>query len=56
MAKSMLETLQGLAERDLPYLQLFIQVVLSKPPVNGQMCARNLKGPAERDLPYITNS
>ena len=56
MAKFMLKTLQGPAERDLPYLQWFVQAILSNPPINGQICAYNLKGPEERDLLYITNS
>ena len=50
MAKSMLETSQGPAERDLPYLQWFVQAVLSNSSADGQIHVRNPKGPAERDL------
>ena len=53
MAKSMHETSQGPAERDLPY-QLQWVVVSSTKPVTGnrnsQIHARNPTGPAERDL------
>ena len=60
MAKSMLKTSQGPVERDLPYLQWFVQAVLSNLLTNimlvdGQIHARNLKNPAERDLAYIAN-
>ena len=47
MAKSMLETSQGLAERDLPTSGTI------EPPVDSQIHAHNPKGPAEKDLPYI---
>ena len=36
-------------------LQWFVQVVLSKSPVDGQIFAYNLKSQTERDLPYINN-
>ena len=42
MAKSMLETSQGPAERDLPYFQWFVQAVLSNHLADGQIHARNL--------------
>ena len=55
MAKSMLKTSQGPAERDLPYLQGFVQAVLSNLSadimlVNGQIHAYNLKDLAESDF------
>ena len=51
----MLETSQGPAERDLPYLQRFVQAVLSNLLVDiilvdGQIYIRNLKDLVESDL------
>ena len=48
MAKSMIETSQGPAKRDLPFLSNLCRTKF----INSQIYARNPKGQAEKGLPY----